>query len=219
MSKEECESIMQPILTYLLPAIGVCRNFPRTLVYNSIKYMGLGIKHLFTTQEILRLRDIIFQVFQRSTTGKLYKTSLELLIIELGMGTDLHLVPVDVIRSIATDTLIKSTCLFLNTHNLELHHNINMTPLREGDQLLMQVFYLQNPTPEVFSILNRCRLYLQVTYVSEICSGDGLAISDQAWSGQQFEVPFRATSWPSQGKPPASEWKIWQSFLKQTLLH
>ncbi len=32
MTKEECELVMAPILFYLLPTIGVCRNFPRTFI-------------------------------------------------------------------------------------------------------------------------------------------------------------------------------------------
>lgn len=84
--------------------------------------MGLGLKYLYTTQEILCLKDKLSQVYQRSITGKLYKTSLELIIIELGMGSDLHLIPQELMESIATDTLIISTCLFLQNHKLELHH-------------------------------------------------------------------------------------------------
>jgi hypothetical protein len=89
MSKEECESIMKPVLQYLLPAIGVCRNFPRTLVYNSEKYMGLGLKHLHTTQEICRLKDLVSHVSRHTNTGSLYKTTLENSISEVGMGTDI----------------------------------------------------------------------------------------------------------------------------------
>ncbi len=32
ITKEDCEKTMTPILRYLLPAIGVCRKFLRTLV-------------------------------------------------------------------------------------------------------------------------------------------------------------------------------------------
>jgi hypothetical protein len=109
MSIEECDRIMAPILRYFLPAIGVCRNFPRTLVYNSNQYFGLGIKNLFTTQEILRLKDILSHVYQRTMMGKLYKNSLELLIIEMGLGMDLKAIPQDVLITLTTDTLIKST--------------------------------------------------------------------------------------------------------------
>ncbi len=37
---------MQPILHYGLPALGICRNFPRKMVFAPHKYMGLGFKHL-----------------------------------------------------------------------------------------------------------------------------------------------------------------------------
>jgi hypothetical protein len=137
MTPAECDRIMAPILRYLLPAIGVCRNFPRSLVYNSPQYMGLGLKNLFTTQEILRLKDILIHVYRRNTTGKLYRNSLELLIIELGMGTELQLIPQDLLGALATDTFIKSTCLFLQSYQLELHHDISVPPLREGDRLIM----------------------------------------------------------------------------------
>lgn len=113
LTKEECERILSPVLYYLLPAIGVCRTYPRTLVYNSEKYMGLGIKHIHTTQELLRLQDIITHIFQQTNTGQLYRISWELLFIELGMGTDLDQIPFDIIQTLATSSLVKSTCLFI----------------------------------------------------------------------------------------------------------
>ncbi len=71
LTQEECEKIMAPMLYYLLPAMGICRTFSRVLVYSSVKYMGLGIKHPYTIQEILRLKDILNHVYRHSTTGKL----------------------------------------------------------------------------------------------------------------------------------------------------
>ncbi len=82
LSKEDCEHIMAPVLTYLLPAMGVCRNFSRALVFNSVKYMGLGILHPYTVQEILRLKDIVNHTYNRSTTGQLYRSSFELFFLE-----------------------------------------------------------------------------------------------------------------------------------------
>ncbi len=113
LSKEECDRIMAPILHYLLPAMGICRNFSRTLVYNSPKYMGLGLQHPHTIQEILQLKDIINHTHRRSTTGKLYRSSFEILFLELGMGTDIGGIPQQVFQTLSTDTLVKSTCLFL----------------------------------------------------------------------------------------------------------
>jgi len=39
LTKAQCESIMAPLLQYLLPALGVCRNFPRRLVFSTLDYM------------------------------------------------------------------------------------------------------------------------------------------------------------------------------------
>jgi hypothetical protein len=50
ITKAQCESIMAPLLQYCLPALGVCRNFPRNLVFSTLDYMGLDtLPHLFGT--------------------------------------------------------------------------------------------------------------------------------------------------------------------------
>lgn len=51
LTKEECEKLLSPVLQYLLLAMGVCGSFSRTLVYTQEKYMGLGLRHMHTTQE------------------------------------------------------------------------------------------------------------------------------------------------------------------------
>jgi hypothetical protein len=59
LTKSQCKDIMRPLLFYGLPAIGICRTFPRDLVFAPALYLGIGIKHLYTVQEISRLKDII----------------------------------------------------------------------------------------------------------------------------------------------------------------
>jgi hypothetical protein len=51
--------------------------------------MGLGLQHLYTLQEALRLADIVHHTYLDTFTGRLYCTSLELLLVELRLGTDL----------------------------------------------------------------------------------------------------------------------------------
>jgi hypothetical protein len=191
MSIEACESIMRPVLHYLLPALGVCRNFPRALVYTAEKYMGLGLKHLHTTQEISRLKDLLSHVYRRMNMGDLYKMSLETLIVEVGMGTNIHLIDSHILSILATDSLVKSTCIFFLKHQLELRHDIAMLPLRQGDLILMESFAKFSPSVEELRSLNKCQLYLQVCFLSEISTGDRLAISEDAWRGIRFYVPLK----------------------------
>jgi hypothetical protein len=73
--------------------------------------MGLNFLHLFTVQEIYRLKDIIFYTANDTLTGWLYLSSLELLLLELGFNTR-YLWDPPLIDLLATDSLVKATCVF-----------------------------------------------------------------------------------------------------------
>jgi hypothetical protein len=124
--KQQCEAIMSPILQYALPAMGICRNFPRALVFRSTKYMGIGIKHIHILQEIARLKDILNHTYTGTITGQIYRTSLEYLLLELGMSTDISAMDYNNYHSLATNGLVKSTWEFLCQHNITLQHNIDI---------------------------------------------------------------------------------------------
>jgi hypothetical protein len=62
---------MAPLLHYALPAMGVCCNFPRSKVFAPTSHLGLGLQHLYTLQEIIRLNDIVTHVSKDTITRKL----------------------------------------------------------------------------------------------------------------------------------------------------
>jgi hypothetical protein len=71
LAKKQCEDIMRPLLMHGLPAMGICR--PRDLVFAPALYMGIFFKHLYTLQEIARIKDIILHTHSSTTTtGELY---------------------------------------------------------------------------------------------------------------------------------------------------
>jgi hypothetical protein len=59
------------------------------------------------------LEDLIKHTYLKTTTGELYRTSLELLFIELGLGLDLQLIPYPDMAQMASNSLVKSTWKFL----------------------------------------------------------------------------------------------------------
>jgi len=87
LSKAQCKSILALLLRFCLPYLEICRNFPRKLVFSTFDYMGLNFLHLFTIQEIYGLKDVIFHTANDTLTGRLYLSSLELLLLELGCNT------------------------------------------------------------------------------------------------------------------------------------
>jgi hypothetical protein len=149
----KCEAFMSPILSYVLPAIGVCHIFPRDIIFALAKYFGLNMQHLYTMQEIIRLKDIISHTHNYTTTGQLYHTSCELMILEKGMETEVFSMPYVKIQVQATNSLIKSSLEFCSTYDLQLKHDISILVPEQGDKALMLLFYENNiPIQKLLSL-------------------------------------------------------------------
>jgi hypothetical protein len=210
---------MSPVLNYTLPAIGVCRNFPRALVFSPTKYAGIGIKHIYTLQEIARLKDIVNHTYTNTTSGQLYRTSLEYLILELGMGTDISAIDYAKYNHLATNSLIKSTWKFLNENHITLTHDMSIPHNTVDDKPLMVEVCRFNPTMEEIKAINQCRLYLQAYHVSDIATASGLRLSSHAWEGQRRNLGNTSRCiWPEQGMPSKKSWEVWRRYLKTAIV-
>lgn len=219
MTPAQCEAIMSPVLQYALPAMDICRNFPRALVFSPMKHAGIGIKHLHTIQEIARLKDIILHTYKKTITGELYSTSMEYLLLELGMGTDLHLIDYKQYHGLVTNCLLKSTWEFISTHNITLTHNIEVPKNTTMDLPIVTIFAQLKPTFHEQLELNQCRLYLKAYYISDLATASGHSLSYHAWEGStRSHGSTNRFSWPNQGVPSKASWAIWRKFLKATIL-
>jgi hypothetical protein len=116
----------------LLPIIpkGYC-------VHSQEIYMGLIIVHLYTLQEIFWLKDMINHSFDHMDTGNLYNTSLEHLLLELGKGDDLSVIPFFTYSFLTMSSLVKSSWEFLHLHKLTLKHTIKIPTHRAHDAPIM----------------------------------------------------------------------------------
>ena len=168
---------MSPLLRYCLPSLGICRNFPRKLVFCMLDYMGLNFLHLFKLQEIVRLKDIVFHTANNTLTGQLYTSSLELLLLELGCSTTYSWDP-EAIDLLATDSLIKATWCFLSYHNITLVHNSSLELPREYDCFIIEALCAIGIPPDDLRKCNHCRMHLRAIFLSNIVTGDGEAITD-----------------------------------------
>jgi hypothetical protein len=68
----------------VLPAFRICRNFPWSLIFAPKEVFGPGLRHLYTVQEIERIKDMILHTFWVSMTGQLYVSSFKLLHLDFG---------------------------------------------------------------------------------------------------------------------------------------
>lgn len=212
LSRDQCEAIMCPILFRGLPAMGICRTFPRDVIFVLWLYMGLGFKHLHTEQELLCIKDIIFHMHLMTDR------SLGLFLVELGFNPSCQKEIIPLISSLTTNSLIKSTYLFLLQYDITLKHTLEPVRNRENDQCIMDVFLEYRVTLETMLSLNRCRLFLHALYLSNITTGDGLFIAEDACNGHHNLSINRVDSWPRLGRPSRSDWVIWRHCIARCFL-
>ena len=57
-------------------------------------------------------------------------------------------------------------------------------------------------------ILNACRIYLRVTFLSEISNIKGTAVIAESLTGDKSKITKINLDWPNQNKPNTSTWSL-----------
>jgi hypothetical protein len=90
-------------------------------------------------------------------------------------------------------------------------------PTRVNDQCIMDtIINLPSITASWLRAFNRCRVYMQVTYLSEISTADGLWIARTSWIGQRLRN--HPLLWPKQPAPGPNSFRIWRRLLATAFL-
>jgi hypothetical protein len=154
-----------------------------------------------------------------TTTGKLYQTTLEHLILEVGIDTNLTMVDFSKYNILATNSLIKRTWGFLFKNKIIIDHNIIVPKNTTHDTPIMAEFIQVPATSEELLALNQCRLYLQAYFISDLATASGKTLSYHAWEGTRREYGnTNRCIWPEQGIPSRASWDTWSKFVKSTIL-
>ena len=215
LTEEECNDIMKPLLKQFLPKAGINRNIKRDLLYAPISVQGFNLKFPFITQGVSHVKDITENLWKQTTTGALIRCNLE----QLGDNTSILESEYEKYKTtLLTDSFVRDSWKFMSQHNITLKDDTAPIPLlREGDSCIMQDFR-NNPliTKDVLPVLNRCRLYLHAFTLSDISTGSGTHIRDEAWNRVSYESGRDTSQWPVWGKPAQASWTQWRTALQTT---
>jgi len=92
----------------------------------------------------------------------------------------------------------------------------DVLPKRKRDKEIMQILADGGYRSTELATLNRCRMYLKVILLSDICNGSGEQIEPQFWSGTAPAQIYQY-SWPTTVKPTPNEWEFWRKSLHISL--
>jgi hypothetical protein len=89
---------------------------------------------------------------------------------------------------------------------------------RQHDACLMNGFLDLQPGRSTLKSLNRCRLWLRVTLLSDICSLTGDCIDRNVWLGLK-PMPSSNNDWPVQSRPHDKAWSLWRKAISGSFCH
>jgi len=205
-TQKECQTIMSPILMAGLPATGLTRTFPRAMVHGPWQWGGLIIPNLHTKQTTKHLHMLLkFGGDLTDMTGSLIQAMAEAFRLEAGLAGRI----LDFLESVylyVTSTWISQTWEVCWQYQIQVLDLINDFKLpRLSDIELMQLFIRQGYHYTDLRVLNKCWMYLQVIFLSDICKGSGSKIAQQA----KKPADTYSFNWPKMVKLTSREWNIW----------
>jgi len=192
--------------------MGVNQNMPQAVVHGPSIYQGLNIPN-YSEQMIAHIQTLVkFGQHTTDVTGFLVRACGELLRLELGIGGPIfqishHLVPC------VTPTWLSQCWLFCVQRGIEIRTDIyDFQPNQRSDREIMHIFLSAGFRTDELATLNRCRMYLRVIFLSDICNGTGTAVDNQFWVGEKPSSLYQY-NWPQTPKPTQREWTLWQRAL------
>ena len=215
LSRDEWESIIKLFIGTLLSKAGIVKTFPRTSVFSSERFQGLGLAHPFYSQKIKHINVLLGVEGLNNQTNSLLKTAWEECQEESGVVGCLVKGPKELIQ-LTTNTWIKSTMLFAMEHNLHINFpTTNKSLQREEDKSIMEEFYTLELTMGELNQLNQCRLWLGVSTMADISSADGI----KPLLSNSLEILLSRFNRNSiKRRRPKKEqlnWKLWDSTIKK----
>ena len=217
LTQLQLDKIMVPVTSTALPRAGLTRKFPRSVLYGPVEYQGMGVTNLYDYQYCRHIQDIIDQTWRGTPTGKLIQINLEAVKLEAGLFGPLFDNPIKVTWFNTTSSWIIETYRYCTTHEIVFTDpGQHITPQCERDRAIMEVFATSGYTQEELVRLNRCRLYYQVTTLSDISDGTGTILSPR-WLYRSIPIHTSQYQWPKQGNPTRRDWDLWDAALRTSI--
>jgi hypothetical protein len=172
LSYQDCDNMQKPVVNSKFPKMGISRKSARAVMFGTFQHGGLGLDHLATFQLYGQLQYLIGSIRCNDMTGQLARMMLEFAKLECGcIGNVFEQNYEGYHGTIIAKNWIKEIWSYVQLYDSKIQINGLWTPKsgREGDTSIME----RITAPEIFTTrelqeINRCRLYLQVFFLSDI---------------------------------------------------
>ena len=210
---KESSKINNPVVFRCLPASGYNSHFPREVVYGPARYGGLEWETCWSVQIMEKLKFAMTHMRREDKLGHLLTILIECVQLQSGLSSPI------LETNIKWDTWVERTWLSslkegLDAINGKLVTNCKTPPKqRKFDRAIMEIFYSWNLTTKELMAINRCRIHLQVIFISDLTDYTGRHILDEIFQVRQ--VRPSVLQWSRQVRPILGDRRIWEKYLKR----
>lgn len=213
-TQKQCDEITKDLRRRILPLLGYNCHIPRCIVHANREDGGLGFPDLYAEQLAQRAKMIVEHGTAKTTTGRLIRTSLELLKLEIGNGEPLHRCEPKEWADFTTDCWIKSTWMDSTSAGLCFLDPTPNLPLPQStDRFINTVAREAGFTPEQRRRINHCRLFFQISCLSELSTEKEGIINKHFTLYHKGKPSAFSTRWPRQKQPSRADHRAWTLFL------
>jgi len=148
--------------------------------------------------------------------GQLIRANGEAMRLEAGLNGQLFQIPI-AMQPCLTDTWLSKCWYQCQLLQVSVTTDIQEFEIhRHQDKEIMRIFLQDGVRGVDLAAVNRCCMYLQVVFVSEICNGKGTKIDQNYWNGKPGHLHSNY-QWPRTSPPTLQEWNLWWQWLTSGL--
>ena len=213
MSQAQLDKIQRKAMSIIIPRCGYNRTTHRAIIYGPREMGGAGFRHLHVEQGVQQTLYFLRQWRLDSHVGRLLKCAIAWLQVSVGVSYPVLEYPSRPLPHIESLWIASMRQFLAHTDTAIQLDDPCLPPVqREHDIYIMDMILNCNHyTPNEIKKLNYCRLYANITLLSDCTTPCGTKFDMKKADGQPTLTSSRSHHLAiHQEKPSAKEWKQWQ---------
>jgi len=213
ISNKDLKKIESRYMTPTKRQLGFRKTSSNAIFYGPRSKGAFELPSLIEFQERQHLRMLCGHLRANDHVGKAIINTISMLQLESGLTMPFLNTPYKYSQWV-TEGWLKECWRILDKYKLQIHSQHWWTPptLREHDQGFMKTIADRGKF-EAWQLrqINRCRMYLKITTISDIASPCGTKLHNLRVNQSPTPVEDSKFNWPTQECPEPRYWKIWRS--------
>ena len=213
-TSNQYENIEATIILTAIAKMRFNRSWPIALRYRSHLFGGLGLRKLKTEATIKKIQGLQ-SLMEKSESSKLIMIALQWHQLIYGVSYPL-LVTNKPFIEYGNSKWFNHFTQLLRKYRIHLNLQSFETPIlqRENDVYIMDILTKNIPSRITLQRINACRLYLNISLLSEFFSSNGKLIKQNILQEMRNSIES-TTMWSRQKSPEKAIWTMWISILKR----